>query len=203
MADGRVPSLPADAGNDGRQGAVPTGGGTAGKLPALQGAVVNGPVAHRCAPLQGVSPVCHSERSEESVPPLVGAVIGRPAFGTNAICRRQIQSGFDVVSPPQGVRERRTAGCRPYRRTRGMVDGRVPSLPAGGTAGKLPALQGAVVNGPVAHRCAPLQGVSPVCHSERSEESVPPVPRRGGHWPPGIRYECNLPQANPAGFRRC
>jgi len=41
------------------------------------------PVAHQCAPLPGIAVSA------------VGAAIGRPAFGTNAICRRQIQRGFD------------------------------------------------------------------------------------------------------------
>ena len=101
-------------------------GGADGKVPSLQ-----------------VSPVCHSERSEESVSP-GGGRAGR----ANCLCYRRVQAreaDGKVPSLQAGADgEARTGECRPYRFPPSVIlsGAKNPySLRRGNRAGKLPVLQ--------------------------------------------------------------
>ena len=52
----------------------------------------------------GICPVAHTVRRYRAFVLAVARAICPQAFGTNAICRRQIQPGHNPVSPPPGVR---------------------------------------------------------------------------------------------------
>ena len=142
----------------------------------------------------------------------VGTSIACPAFGTNAICRRQIQPGFIIISgfdnapgrialsgncsPPAN---RGVEGAAPYRRVQAGNGGRQSAVPTGGrkreTAdGRVPSLQAGASLPPVTsylllltcYRCCLLcRADTPwvCCHPDSTHRSAQSL-RRGRRCDP-------------------